>query len=168
MTYKKLPSQDYLNKLFRYEPETGFLTRRISRGSQAPVGRILSHVDKNGYNLLSLDGSTYKTHRLIWKMVYGIDPNQIDHINGVRDDNRIKNIRSVTRSDNGKNMKKRKDNTTGVTGVYFRKDTQLYAVSIFRNGKNNHLGYFSDIQDAIVVRKAAEKKYGYHENHGRS
>jgi hypothetical protein len=93
--------------------------------------------------------------------------NDIDHINGDRSDNRIENMRAVTRQENLKNTKRRCDNASGVIGVYQRKDTGRWCSYVNSNGKRINLGCFNNKTDAIAVRKAAETEHGFHSNHGR-
>ncbi len=108
------------------------------------------------------------SHRAAWAIYYGEYPkNHIDHINGVRTDNKIINLRDVTRSENQRNMKTHKHNTSGHTGVGFHKKTEKWRANIWKNNKQIHLGLFDDFEGAVAARKSAEKKYNYHPNHGR-
>jgi len=91
----------------------------------------------------------------------------IDHINGIKDDNRINNLRDVTRSQNHQNRKLAKHNTSGVIGVYWRSDTNKWAAQINSNNKRLVLGCYTNKQDAINARRLAEKNLGFHSNHGR-
>lgn len=167
MTPRKLPPQDYLNKMFRYDEQSGKLYRRISVNYNAQAGDEVGCKDTYGYLQAWVDGNLCKVHRVIWKMVYGVDPNQIDHIDGNPSNNRTENLRSVSQNENLKNSKIHKYNTSGTTGVRYYKPRKKWNARININSESKHLGYFSDKQDAISARKTAEIKYGYHENHGR-
>jgi hypothetical protein len=114
-----------------------------------------------------MSGVDYKAHRLIWLMSYGVAPEFIDHINGVRDDNRLENLRSVSWEENTKNAKRRADNVSGVTGVSFYSPKGTWRARINYKGRTVLLGYFKTPAEAVAARRAAEKIYGYHENHGR-
>lgn len=166
MNIKKLPPQKYLNKLFRYEPETGDLYRKIKTSNSTNVGDLVGS-NKHGYLYMSIDWSSYLVHRVIFKMVHGVDPKIIDHINGRPLDNRIKNLSSVTVGGNSRNQKARKTNASGTTGVSWNKNAKKWHAYIAAGKKNITLGYFDDIESAIAARKSAETKHGYHKNHGR-
>lgn len=92
---------------------------------------------------------------------------EIDHISGCRIDNRMRNMRDVTSSDNGKNSALSSINKSGFTGVHWNKRCSKWVANIGVNGKNKYLGSFPDINEAIAARAAANIKFGYHENHGR-
>lgn len=95
-------------------------------------------------------------------------PNEIDHINHVRDDNRWINLRDGTRSDNQKNASMRTDNKSGFLGVSWSNEVNKWRAQAMVNHKVKSLGYFDDKFEAICARASANNKYGYHENHGRN
>ena len=90
----------------------------------------------------------------------------IDHINGVKTDNRINNLRLVTRSINLQNASMRCHNTSGFNGVSWHKSTKKWRAQIRVDGKSIHLGVFSNKKDAIAARIKANIKYGFSERHG--
>ena len=95
---------------------------------------------------------------MVWFLHYGEWPEEcIDHINGVRSDNRVENLRSVSKRVNIKNSKIRSDNSTGVTGVSFDKSRGRYTASLRVNGVDLRLGRFKTIEEAVVAVKAARK-----------
>lgn len=127
-------------------------------------------VDKqknNHYRMIKLSGVNYREHVLAWIFVNGEIPkgSSIDHINGDTQDNRIKNLRAVSHTDNMRNMKLSKRNTSGVVGVYRKGEKYLAAICV--NRKLINAGVFIDRFEAICARKSAEAFYGFHENHGR-
>lgn len=124
-------------------------------------------VDALGYEVISIDGGTLKAHHAAFILIAGEKPNEVDHENGIRSDNRWLNIRSVTRLENTKNRKLRSDNPSGYAGVAYRNDTKKWRARINHEGKRIALGNFSTMEEAILARKEAEIMYGYHENHGR-
>lgn len=142
---------------FKYDSETG-----IVEDSGGPLrGRT------GGYLTATFKGKTVPAHRLIWWLVRGKFPkNSIDHINGIRDDNRLCNLRLATHADQAKNQGRRSDNTTGATGVVWFKDRRKWVARITVKGKNINLGYFKDFGEACATRRLAEDKYGFHNNHG--
>ena len=90
----------------------------------------------------------------------------IDHINHISTDNRWVNLRVVSQADNTKNASKRRDNTSGVTGVIWHKATSKWQVSIDAARKRVYGGLFDSFEDAVAKRKELELKYGFHPNHG--
>lgn len=182
---KSLPSPELLRKLLRYEPDTGklfwrertpdmFVSEcRDAQNSCSAWNSKFSNKEAftsicRGYKSGAIFGKNYRAHRVIWAIFYGKWPKgQIDHINGLRSDNRIENLRDVTNEENHKNMKIRSDNSSGVMGVFFYKSRKKWEAYIKADGRKKHLGYFASIDEAIDARRDAEKEYGYHENHGR-
>lgn len=123
----------------------------------------------NGYRQGSILNHKFLAHRVIWAMTHGSWPeHEIDHINGIRDDNTVINMRSASRTENSRNQKMRSTNKSGHMGVCWFKRTKKWHAQIMTSGKAKRLGYFSDLSDAIAARKTAEIKHGYHANHGRA
>lgn len=113
-------------------------------------------------------GQDMYAHRVVWMLHYGEWPKEcIDHINGIRTDNRIENLRGVSKRVNLKNSKRRVDNKTGVTGVSFDANRCRYNASIRINGKDVYLGRFKTLDEAAAAVKAArvlDKEYS--DRHG--
>jgi len=107
-------------------------------------------------------------HQLAFFYVYDYIPEEVDHINHDKSDNRIANLRASYRQDNSKNMPLRKDNASGRVGVNWDKQTNKWRAEVTVNGVGIKLGRFSDINDAISARVAAEILYCFHPNHGKS
>ena len=118
----------------------------------------------NGYRRVSLNGTRYRVHRIIWELHNGEIPSgmQIDHIDQDRSNNNITNLRVVTNKENLKNQGKYKNNTSGVTGVCWHKRNSKWIVKVSRK----HIGSFDDLELAGLAAKEAREKQGYHENHG--
>ena len=115
-----------------------------------------------------IGGELYQNHRLAWALCYGTWPKeQIDHINGDPEDNRISNLRDVSNTENQRNVKRKSNNTSGVNGVSWHKRDRVWCATIRANGRQKHIGQFLSFQQAAVARKAAERECGYHANHGR-
>ena len=126
-------------------------------------------LNKRGYIYIGIDGQRPQAHRLAWLYVHGEFPkNVIDHIDGNGSNNAISNLRDVTRSENQRNLKTRCESKSGFTGVSWCSARKKWAVRITNNGKYIMLGRYGDLDKAIEVRKSANIKYGYHENHGRA
>ena len=182
---KPLPSPELLRKLLRYESETGKLFWRerdvslFSGGTHSDKcvcdGWNTRHAgneafltdDGKGYMQGSINDRMYFAHRIIWAVVHGEWPSeQIDHINGIRDDNRIVNLRCVSNAENGKNQKIPSNNTSGHVGVVWSKIRRKWDARIKVDGVAMHIGTFTDKADAINARKRAEVEHGFHPNHG--
>lgn len=157
----KEPTQAQLKELYDYDPDTGFLFRKKRKVRQEYRAKAGSYIK------VHLGDKWYCGHRIIWMMVYGHWPDEIDHINGNRTDNRLCNLRNVTHHENTRNLCKSKNNTSGVTGVHWCAYHEKWAARIKVDYKLLYLGNFSNKEDAITARKAAEVKYGFHQNHGR-
>lgn len=124
-----------------------------------------SHPD--GYKQGSIFGKLYLKHRVLLAMKLGYWPEYVDHINGNRADNRLCNLRSVTKSENGRNSAKPITNTSGHIGVSWNKRDRKWTAYITLDQKRKALGNFTLLQDAIDCRKQNEILYGFHKNHGR-
>lgn len=121
-----------------------------------------------GYKFGDVFGRKTLAHRVIFAIQNGKWPvAHIDHVNGIKSDNRACNLRAVTNAENLKNAAIRADNTSGVVGISWDKRHQKWHARIKSAGKRINLGLFSDIETATLARKIAEAKYGYHPNHGR-
>lgn len=160
MLAKNLPPVEELRNKLRYDPISGFLY-------SAKTGRrVFTNVHYSGYLKGAIFNRTFTAHRICMALHLGYWPEgEVDHINGDRSDNRIKNLRVVTRSQNQKNCYRRKDNTSGHVGVAKRKNGSWQAY-ISNNGARIYLGTFSSRQEAIKARVSANKKYGYSDRHG--
>ena len=184
MAKRDLPSPELLRKLLRYEPDTGKLFWRertadmfsSSGGRQESAckrwntcfsGReALGCVNGTGAKSGSIFAVPVLAHRVAWAVFHGRWPDgEIDHINGVRVDNRIVNLRDVDGSVNNRNAKIRKDNSSGYAGVYKQKNRYLAHIRI--DGKQTVIGRFDCPKEAHKFREAEKIKYGYHKNHGR-
>lgn len=157
--------------LFDYDFETGVLTWRDGKRGHTKAGDRAGSVMNNGngkrYLIIKISGERYLAHRVCWLYVYGEFPSDcIDHINGNGLDNRLNNLRSVTRTENQRNMKVNAGNKTGVMGVYWDKRSKRWVSRIGSKNKDIYLGCSVDLFEAICKRKSAEIEYGYHKNHG--
>jgi len=164
-------TQENIRKFFSYNPETGEFIRigRINpkTGEFVDCYRELKSKSSHGYLQVSFGGMPRFVHRLIFVYMLGKLPEfDVDHINGDRTDNRWVNLRLVTRKENLRNAGVRNDNTSGYLGVCYFKGRDKWRSYINNNGKQHHLGYYDNIEDAKKARKRAEKDFGFHPNHG--
>lgn len=110
------------------------------------IGKRFGCHDDKGYRVGIFMGTKYKEHHLVWLLHYGTLPSQIDHINGIKDDNSINNLRLATHSQNQHNRTRSKNNTSGVKGVVRHKNK--WCVRVFKNNKAYYGGYFDELNDA--------------------
>ena len=162
-------TQAELKEALQYDPDTGVFTWRKSVGPNGQAGAVAGYLYKgSGYVRIQLKGASYSAHRLAWLYINGcFPPEETDHINGKRSDNRLINLSAVTKTQNLRNTKKRADNKSGVMGVCWHKTNNAWQVKINVAGKEKYLGIFKDLLSAVATRKAAEREHGYHFNHGR-
>ena len=158
-------TQELVHSLFDYDPETGLFICK-QRRSQKPAGSIAGYKNSNGYIFLHINHKNYSAHRVAWFYVYGVWPKFLDHINRVKDDNRICNLKNVNRSENGQNREKCLNNKTGYKGVSIRKSKKgiKYVAQIKSNNKVIHLGYFDIAEQAFEAYCNAASKYHTNNN----
>jgi HNH endonuclease len=164
---------EVVRDLLAYDPDTGVL-RWLPRKNSHFNGRFadkpaFTAIDGKGYHHGSLLRQSHRAHRVAWLVHYGVWPSgEIDHIDGDRTNNRISNLRDVSRTENGKNLRRRSDNVSGSVGVWFDVRRQKFTAQIKVGADRKHLGYFETLNAAIAARKVAEVESGYHANHGRA
>jgi len=166
-------SHSRLLEALSYNPDSGTFVWNIAKNSYAgkvKIGAPAGSKHKgDGYIQITIDQVRQQAHRLAWFYVHGVWPKeQLDHINGVRDDNRIVNLREVSVSENRKNLRLRDNNTSGRIGVSWAQRDKRWRAAIQVNGKMIYIGNFKEFEDAVKAREIAEKHYGFHENHGRT
>lgn len=170
MATRTLPSQTYLRQCFDYDPETGILTWRERPREHFPTfaGMVASNAKyagkqagkclSKGYPQVGFLGKTWPCHRIIWKMVTGKDPDQIDHINHDRADNRWSNLRSANEQQNHFNMPRYRNNRSGFKGVHRHSQNQKWIAQIRSNGRSRHIGSFDTVEAAKAAYDEAAKR----------
>jgi len=160
-------TQDRIKELLYYNKQFGIFVWKISRGT-AKAGSIAGHVDAHGYQIIKVDGTNYKAHRLAILYVNGKFPvDDVDHINGIRNHNSFINIRAATRTENTANQKIRNTNTSGIMGVCWHKASKKWSAYIMYGKERSTMGLHTDFFEACCARKSAELNLGFHPNHGR-
>lgn len=136
-------TQAELKQLLHYDPETGLFTW-ITTGTGRKRNKSAGWLQRDGYRRIGIHGATYLEHRLAWLYVHGnFPPEQLDHINRTRHDNRITNLRTVSRQQNAFNLSLYKNNKSGYIGVHWRKDMNEYRACIRIDGKLKTIGYYA-------------------------
>lgn len=152
-------TQARLKGLLHFNADTGVFTWIANT---IRIGRVAGGLDKNGYVLIHVDGKRRKAHRLAWLYMHGELPIEyIDHVNCIRSDNRIINLREANKSENEHNRTKYLNNKTGFKGVSWHKASQKWQSCIKVNGKQKHLGLFDTTEAAHATYcKAAKELHG--------
>lgn len=169
-----MPDQSYLWSVLTYDPETGVLTWKPKSGSDRFIktfnsrfaGKPAFTTMERGYQQGRIDGRLLYAHRVIWKLMTGDEPDDVDHINGDRSDNRWANLRNVSRTENMRNRRLSDANTSGVFGVS-KTYWGAWQAKIGNQNRTVTIGSFRTKQEAVIARKSAEMQLGYHKNHGR-
>lgn len=186
MNQGNVPKAQHLSRYLRYDEASGKLYWRKRKpedfeeknrtreaicnmwNAKFSGKEALSSPTPDGYLAGQLYSQPVRAHHAVWALCTGHWPKaEIDHIDGNPSNNRIENLRVADRTIQNRNSARRKDNTSGVTGVSFDSRTGRWRARIPVSGKQVYLGYFDSKHDAAVARKAAEKVLGFHENHGR-
>jgi len=162
-----------IEKYISYDSKTGEFTRIRTKSiyHEYLIGTNPCKLKSNGYLEITSNNVIFKAHALAWYFVHGEYPKgkyQIDHIDHDKQNNAISNLRKVTASQNQRNRKLNKNNTSGFTGVVFHKPSDKWFSFIrLKPGTKKFLGSYENIEDAILARKEANVRYGFHINHGK-
>ena len=180
---KKILTQEEIKELLDYNQDTGVFTWKVrgrkwfKSAASNPCKawntrcalKVATNAGKRGYLMISIKGKNYSAASIAWLYATGSYPKLIiDHINHDYTDNSIVNLREVSQKDNTRNQTLRVTNISGFNGVSWHKQRNKWRAFIMVDGKHHHLGLFSKINDAISARVDANKKYNFHENHGRA
>lgn len=150
-------TKEFLHEILTYQDGRLFWKKVINPKSRAKVGEEAGTLTITGYRRIVINYKQYFGHQLVFMMFNGYIPKEIDHINRVRHDNRIENLRPISRSDNIVNSKLSKRNSTGHKHIHV--SGTGYKITAPINGKPVYLGYFKTIEDAkTALRKAQENE----------
>jgi hypothetical protein len=150
------PTHERLLELLHYNKSTGIFTRRTRLAGRYDVGDVAGGLNEDGYVCIRVDGSSpIRAHMLAIFYVTGVWPTQVDHRDGVRSNNKYRNLRPATNTINAQNLRKcRRDNkSTGILGVH--PHGSKYRARIMVDNKAIHLGTFK-------TKRAAKAAYIAH------
>jgi hypothetical protein len=150
-------TQAILKENLHYNPETGIFTW-IKSKTKVKRGDIAGYTDCKGYIAIGLNKKLYRAHRLAWLYVNGIMPTMhIDHVNRIKADNRIDNLRQATAAENNHNKDLSRKNKSGFKGVCWNKKNKKWRAECTNNGKSHHLGYFVSAEAASIAYQEFSK-----------
>lgn len=156
-----LPSIDRVNELLSYDAETGLFSWKIDRNWNSKAGSRAGSLRRDGYIGLKIDGERLLAHRVAWLVVNGTDPLVIDHADGDRSNNSIRNLRDGTHSENCANSKKRKAAKNPFKCVQWREKDSKWQARICVRGRRRSLGHFTTAEAAAAAyRVAALAEFG--------
>lgn len=146
-----------LREMLSYDPETGIFRRLVGVSANAKAGDIAGSKNSSGYLQIAIDGRCYQAHRLAWLHVHGEWPaKNLDHVNGVRSNNPIANLREASHAENHQNRGINRNNTSGHPGVTWNLRDSKWRAEIKVSGRKHELGRFANIEDAIAARTKAK------------
>jgi hypothetical protein len=147
-------SQSEVKRLLNYNPENGIFTWAIKPSMGVDCGDIAGTKNSHGYISILIKRKSHKAHRLAWLYMTGRIPSLVDHVNGVRDDNRWVNLRECTSQQNAINARLRKDNSSGVKGVYWHITAKKWIAQANNKGHRVYIGRFASLSEAIAARES--------------
>lgn len=141
-----------LKDILVYHPDTGVFTWKITRSPNSLEGGLAGSIDDKGHVIINTGNRHIMAQRLAWYFTHGVWPSKpLVHINGKKDDNRIDNLKEVSRSELSKNSNSGRKGTTGLKGVYYNKINDSYMAIISHEGERLYLGSFKSKTEAHVA-----------------
>jgi len=177
------PDIEIIRELLRYDPKTGLLYHNVrhskyfnsqrdcnkwnTRYANKLSGRVRTHKNGKKYRYVTIFNKEYLAHRIVWLHQYGTETSlNIDHLDGDGINNRLENLREVSSIENSRNLRLFSNNKTGIPGVAIHGQVGRFTVNINVNGRGIYLGISADFFEACCIRKSAELRFNFHENHG--
>ena len=160
-------TQEEAHRLFEYRDGVLYWKEMVTNRTGKRVGSVAGYIHLTGYRVISVHGRQYKAHRLIFLYHHGFMPEFIDHINGIKDDNRIENLRPATKAENCRNISIPAHNTSGIKGVSRMPRLQTWRARISVNGKLHQVGGFETKELAAEFLELwRDLAHGAFANHG--
>lgn len=160
-------TQELVRRLFEYRDGALYWKELVTNRTGKRVGKQAGYIHKTGYRIISVGGVQYKAHRLMFLYHHGYLPEFVDHINNVKDDNTIENLREATKADNCRNTRISKSNTSGIKGVSLETNKKRWRARISVNGVLKEKVGFKTAEDAAAyVRNWRIQEHGAFANHG--
>ncbi len=152
-------TQEELLELLHYDPNSGLFTWIKKTSNRIKVGDIAGSINDKGYIDIRLNNHLFRAHRIAWLYMHGVWPaNVIDHINHIKTDNRICNLRDVSMTVNSSNLSEKSSSSfSGYTGVTWCKNSKKWRVKIQANGRHYHVGRFVLLCDAVEAYAIAKE-----------
>ena len=162
-------TDEEIRRRIRYEPETGKLFYRVTSGGRGGKAgsEMVGRIQARGYRDIGINGKRFLVHRVAWFLTHGYWPDNIDHINHDRLNNRLANLREVSNAENMLNKGVSPRNKSGVNGVDWYARDGKWRAQIGKDNERRWLGCFDTIEEAAAARQQAEAQLGFHHNHGR-
>ena len=155
----KILTQEELKRQLKYNPTTGKFMWRVSNVSHVQIGDLAGYLEDSGYITIGINKKVYRAHRLAWLYMEGYFPKNIciDHINRNPSDNKWKNLRLISMQCNIRNAKKQRNNTSGITGIYWNKIFKKWISQIKIMNKTHYIGASTDLNEVILMRLSVEQ-----------
>jgi hypothetical protein len=145
-------------RVFNYDPETGILRWAIYNNKAYP-GKIAGHPNSAGYLKVTYNYTSYQVPDVIWLIIYGKKPDGIiDHIDLDNSNNRLKNLRDATYSQNAANRMPDKRNKSGHVGVFYDTSRFKWLANIMKDGKTIHIGRYNSLEEAVEARRNKQQE----------
>lgn len=153
-------TQDLLRKHFKFNPKTGSISWLLPTSWRVKVGDEAGSVTVQGYRTIRLFGTLTPAHWLMWFNKHGYWPTEeLDHKNGNRQDNRLRNLREGTKLVQSQNQKKYVTNTSGHPNVSWNVGRQRWMAYISIDKRRIMLGQFKEFERACTAAKLGKAKY---------
>ncbi|EAA1216115.1 HNH endonuclease [Salmonella enterica] len=166
---KSMPPKELILERLSYDPDTGIFRRKMKNNRNQIIGEQAGSLSSEGYLIIQIDKVRYYAHRLAYFLITGKQPMSVDHVNGIRTDNRAENLRSASRCENVYNTKKNIRNRSGHKNIHWNNRSNKWDVHMNANRKSHWGGCYSSLEEAVKACKALRLKlHGEFANHGES
>lgn len=154
---------DYVREILHYDSKTGIFTWKVMLSRRGMPGAVAGRFNTKNRIKIGINNREYMAHRLAWLYMTGSWPKyEIDHWDENQSNNRWKNLRHATPSENHRNRGPQRNNKTGQKGVCYYKARNYFIAFIKHKGKQHILGYFKTLEEAVEARLKGERKYHGH------